>query len=99
MLAIQLSINVLWLPLLVILSAICGFAYRSSQITKFKKQISSLEKEMLNSHAEILKLQEEMVRLQKNNSNSKSLVVAMKDMPAEDSNELRKDKSTRTKVN
>ena len=98
MLAIQFSVNVLWLPLLVALSALCGFAFRSSQIRKFRKQISSLEKEMLNSHAEILKLQEEMVRIHRN-SNTKSLVVAMKDIPAEETNENRQDKGPRKKVN
>lgn len=99
MLAILFSINILWVPVLVVVSVIAGFSFRSYQIKKLKKQVSSLEKEMLNSHAEILQLQEEMVRLQHKNNAQKSLVVSMKDMPpADDNKDLNKEVGPRKKI-
>jgi hypothetical protein len=98
MLAISISINIFWLPALVIVSAVLGFAFRSHQITRLKKQVSSLEKEMLNSHAEILHLQEELVRMQNNQNNSKSLVVSMKELPAQEEGKDLKDIANRKKV-
>jgi hypothetical protein len=81
MLAILFTIDVIWMPFAVIVAAIAGFSLRSAQIRKYKKQVSSLEREMLNSHAEILNLQSEIVKMQ-SKSTSKTLVVAMKEMPA-----------------
>jgi hypothetical protein len=86
MLAILFSIDIMWVPLIVVLSLLAGFSLRSHQIKKLKKQVSALEKEMLNSHAEILQMQEEMVRLRQNHSASKSLVVSMKEVPPSDEN-------------
>jgi hypothetical protein len=99
MLAISISINILWLPVLMMISAFVGFLFRSQQIIKLKKQVSSLEKEMLNSHAEILQLHEEIVRVQTKQTNSQSLVVSMKDVSGQEENkELLKDISKRKKV-
>src|SRR5687768_15263762 len=86
MLAISFSINIMWVPLIVVISLLAGFSLRSHQIKKLKKQVSTLEKEMLNSHAEILQMQEEMVRLQQKNTAGKSLVVSMKEVPPSDDN-------------
>jgi hypothetical protein len=91
MLAISISINVIWVPLIVVLSALAGFIFRSERIIKLKKEVSSLEREMLNSHAEILTLQQEIVRAQNKQTNSKSLVVSMKDVqPTDESDERKK---------
>jgi len=99
MLAILFSINIVWVPLIVVLSVVAGFAFRSRQIKKLKKQVSALEKEMLNSHAEILQMQEEMVRLQNKNTAQKSLVVSMKEVPPSDEKkDLHKDLSPHKKV-
>jgi hypothetical protein len=88
MLAISITVNVLWIVLSVAFSFVAGFIFRSNQIHKLKKQVGSLEKEMLTNHAEILSLHEELVRVQSKNTNPKTLVVAMKDVaPAEDANE------------
>jgi hypothetical protein len=84
MLAILFPIDIVWVPLIVVLSAVAGFAFRSRQIRKLRKQVSALEKEMLNSHAEILHMQEQMVRLQNKNNAQKSLVVSMKEVPPSD---------------
>lgn len=84
MLAIEMSVNVLWLPLIVLFSAFAGFMLRSQQIKNSKRRILSLEDEMLNNHAEILKLQEQLAELQKNLAvGNKSKVVSMKD-PGQD---------------
>ena len=99
MLAILFTIDVIWLPLAMVLSAIAGFSFRSLQIQRLKKQVSSLEKEMLNSHAELLNLQEEMARIQNKQANVKSLVVSMKEVPpAEEKVELHKESNSRKKI-
>jgi len=80
MLAITVSINVLWLFVIAFISAIAGFYVRGDQTKKRNKQVLSLENEMLKSHEEILKLQKEIVKLEKmNNPPYKSRVVPMKD--------------------
>jgi len=100
MLAISILINVLWLPLIVLCSALAGYIFRSQQILKAKKQVSSLEREMLNNHAEILTLQQEIVKLQSKNSTPKSLVVNMKEVPASEENvEKNAELGVRKKVN
>jgi hypothetical protein len=80
MLAIIVSINVLWIFLIAVVSAMTGFFVRGDQSKKRDKQVLSLENEMLKSHEEILKLQKEIVKLEKmNNPPYKSRVVPMKD--------------------
>ena len=84
MLAIELSVNVLWLPFIILFSALAGFTLRSRQIKRSKRRILTLEDEMLNNHAEILKLQEQLAELQNNLvTGNKSKVVSMKD-PVQD---------------
>jgi hypothetical protein len=99
MLAILFNIDAIWLPIAMIFSAIAGFSFRSLQLRKLKKQVSSLEKEMLNSHAEVLSLQEQMARLENRNANVKSLVVSMKEVPPTDEKaELHKQGNSRKKI-
>ena len=75
-----LSISILWLPVIVLVSGVVGFLFRSYQITKCKKRILSLENEMLNNHAEILKLQQELVTVKNDGGGgSKTRIVNMKD--------------------
>ena len=90
MLAISLTVNVLWIVLSVVISFVAGFILRGSQTEKLKKQIGYLEKEMLTNHAEILRLHEELVNIQSKTTNPKTLVVAMKEMPAAEDTESRK---------
>jgi hypothetical protein len=99
MLAITITINIIWIPLIALISVVIGYAYRSNQISKLNNQISSLEREMLNSHAEILTLQQELVQIQNKSSNSKSLVVSMKEVPTEEEKEKNSDLANRKKVN
>lgn len=99
MLAILFSIDIVWVPVIIALSVVAGFAFRSRQIRKLRKQVSALEKEMLNSHAEILNLQEEMVRLQNKNTAQKSLVVSMKEVsPSDEIKDHHNDVTGRKKV-
>jgi Tfp pilus assembly protein PilN len=84
----NLSISILWLPLIVLLAAFAGFLFRSSQIAKSKKRIIYLENEMLRNHAEILKLQQEMIENERNNVLAhKSRVVPMKESPPDENSE------------
>jgi hypothetical protein len=80
-----LSISIFWLPVIVLISAVVGFLFRSYQIAKCKKRILSLETEMLSNHAEILKLQQELVNLKKEpGSGSKTRIVTMNDPQQQD---------------
>jgi|GEM_PF-1550940 len=84
----NLSISILWLPLIFLISACGGFFFRSAQIKKAKKRVLNLESEMLNNHAEILKLQHEIARMEKTSDLTyKSRVVPMKDSQSDDSSE------------
>ncbi|MEJ7737714.1 MAG: hypothetical protein WKF97_09830 [Chitinophagaceae bacterium] len=84
MLAIAISVNVMWLPLIIAFSAFAGFFLRSAQIKKSTKRILSLENEMLKNHAEILKLNKELVELG-NAIPNKTRIVSMKEnQPAEE---------------
>jgi predicted RNase H-like nuclease (RuvC/YqgF family) len=84
----NLSISVLWLPVITLISAYAGFYFRSSQIKKSKKRILYLENEMLQNHAEILKLQQELVETEKiYGLGHKSRVVPMKDSQADGNSE------------
>ena len=75
MLAIELSVPVLVLALVVACAFALGFVFRSSQIKSCKKKILELEKEMLNNHAEILELQKERALLVKQFKESKIPVI------------------------
>jgi len=79
MLVIEITVNVLWLPLLIAFSAFAGFFLRSAQNKKSTKRVHSLENEMLKNHAEILKLNKEIVDLTNSLPNNKTRIVNMKD--------------------
>ena len=98
MLAIEISVNVLWLPFIILFSALAGYTLRSQQIKRSRRRILSLEDEMLNNHAEILKLQEQLAELQKSlATNNKSKVVPMKD-PAQDEKKDNPDSTERKRT-
>lgn len=80
----ELSLNFLWLPFIVFVSALAGFLLRSAQLKKVRQKVLSLENEMLQNHAEILQLQKELVKLQNNPGNSKTPVVNIKDSSSEE---------------
>ncbi len=79
-------INVLWVPAIVLASAIIGFLMRKGQLAKSQRRILSLENEMLQNHAEILRLQQDLARAEKSvpDRSSSTPVVPMKDSSATD---------------
>jgi hypothetical protein len=62
-LAIEITLNIFWIPLICLIFALGGFIFRSSQIARLRHQVRSLEKQNLQSDAEILVLQKENVAL------------------------------------
>lgn len=56
-LAIEITLNILWIPVACLLSAIAGFVMRSAQLNKLRDHIHSLEKQNLQADAEILALE------------------------------------------
>lgn len=84
MLAIVLSINIMWLFLITGISIVTGYIFRSNQIRKKQKHIFFLESEMLRSHEEILKLQQELAKQDKeSNPPHKIRVIPIKDPKTE----------------
>ena len=80
------TINVLWLPLIVLCSAFFGYIFRKATVIKSQKRVLSLENEMLSNHAEILKLQQELATLERSRaSQSTTPVVPMKDAGTDES--------------
>ncbi len=76
---IEIQLNLLLIPFIVIASALIGFALRSHHIKNLKMKVVSLENEMLQNHAEILTLQKEMAGTNRFSSESKTPVVNIKD--------------------
>lgn len=64
-LAIEMYVHVMWLPLAVILSALAGMLFRTAQLKKSKKRVLSLENDMLRCHADILKLEQKLAVAEK----------------------------------
>jgi uncharacterized protein YlxW (UPF0749 family) len=58
-LAIVITLNVIWIPIICLICAICGFIIRSVEIGNLKKQVFDLEKQTYQADAEILALQKE----------------------------------------
>lgn len=75
MLFIPLTIDVIWLCVLMTFTLITGFWFRSSQLKKLKRKIAELEREMVLNHAEILELQKEKLELQDKLKGSFSIPV------------------------
>lgn len=84
MLAIELVIHVLWLPLVIAISVMAGMLFRIVQLKKFRKQVLFLESEMMNNHAEILKLQQKLAPFEKSSAEITTPVVPIKEQANED---------------
>jgi hypothetical protein len=66
LLAIEITLNVIWIPVVCLGFALLGFMFTRSQIGSLKEKIRDLEKEMLQNHSEILSLQKENTMLVNN---------------------------------
>jgi cell division protein FtsL len=80
------SFNIDLLTLLVIigLSVLLGFALRSRQLKKKKRQIAELEKDMMQAYAEILEIQKEYCDLESRIKDLAIPVISMKHTPKEE---------------
>ena len=88
MLAIQLTINVILLSLVVAIAAFLGFIFRSQQIRSLKRKVISLENEMLSNHSEILDLQRENASLEQQLLQLHIPVISMKTTRDEKSGDI-----------
>lgn len=80
------TVNVLWLPFIVLGSAIFGFLFRKAKLMKSQRRVLSLENEMLANHAEILRLQQDLAVYSKEKAaRSSTPVVPMKDSNSDES--------------
>jgi hypothetical protein len=66
MFAIEMSVNIFVLPLLVVLSLAAGLLFRKNKVRSLQRRIVELENEMLISHAEILGLQKSKAENEQN---------------------------------
>ena len=87
MFAIDLTLSVLSLFLIIISAFLIGYAYKSRQLKKKQIKISELRREMINNHAYILELQKEFLTLEQQLKFTKTPVlpikVNIKDYPEE----------------
>lgn len=100
MLSIEFSINILVLALIVIVSAMIGFALRASQLSKSRSKIEELEREILNNYAEILALEKENTGMEAKLQDIQIPVIPIKTAMKEDIHEIDKypDVSLRKKL-
>lgn len=83
MLFIEISLNLLWIPVMALVFALLGYAWRREQTRKARREITVLENEMLKNHAEILFLQKELANFRAK-TDSKTPVVRIKDAGLDD---------------
>jgi hypothetical protein len=88
MLAIELTIGILPLSLILLSAFFTGFLLRGSQLRSSRKKVLELEKEMLSNHADILELQKEKASMLKQMKEAKIPVIPM-NTPKEDNDKNR----------
>ena len=94
-LAIEITLNILWIPLVFIFGALAGFIFRTAQLNKLRKKVFECEKQSLHQDAEILVLQKEITQLQEQLKNNPAPVIPL--TPKETSENL-PDTGTRKKL-
>ena len=94
-LAIEITVNILWIPLACLISAIVGFIFRSAQLNKLRGQMHRLENQMRQTDAEILSIQRENGFLQDQLKNSTAPVIPI---TTKESQENLPDSSARKKM-
>ncbi len=77
MIAIQLSLSVFPVFMLMVCAFVAGFLVRGGRLKVFRKKVLDLEKEMLSNHADILALEKEKAILLKQMKESKIPVIPM----------------------
>jgi len=74
-LAIEITLNIFWIPLVCLICAFAGFLFRSAQLNKLKDHVRALERQSLQSDAEILALHKENGLLQEQIKNNPVPVI------------------------
>jgi len=74
-LAIEITLNIFWIPLACLISVIVGYSVRSVQLNRLREQIRKLNKQTLQADAEILSLQRENTLLQEQVKNNPVPVI------------------------
>ena len=95
-LAIEITLNIFWIPLACLVSAIAGFALRSSQLHKLREQVRILERQNLQADSEILTLQKANGLLQEQLTNSTVPVIPI--MTTKENPETLPDTASRKKL-
>ena len=82
-LAIEITLNIIWIALICLICAVAGFLVRSLLISRLKSRVFDLEKQTLQNDAEILALQKENAQLQDQLKNTQVPVIPItqKDNP------------------
>jgi hypothetical protein len=91
----EITISIVFLAAIILVSVSLGFLISKARISKQKSTISKLEVEMLHNHSEILQLQKELS--DKENPQSKTPIVSIKDTSAESAQEQQAQVSRLTK--
>src|SRR5215831_8795638 len=76
-LAIEITLNILWIPLVFIVGALAGFIFRTAQLNKLRRRIFESEKQSLHQDAEILMLQRENMQLKDQLKNNPTPVIPL----------------------
>jgi hypothetical protein len=94
-LAIEITLNILWIPIIFIIGALAGFILRTAQLNRLKRKIFDSERQSLHQDAEILALQKENSQLMEQLKNNSAPVIPL---TAKEPSENLPDTSTRKKL-
>src|SRR6476620_3987778 len=94
-LAIEITLNIIWIPLACIFSALVGLIIRSVELHKLKSKNHQLERQCLSSDAEILSLYQEIAQIRDQLKNNNAPVMPIN---AKESTDKTPDTSTRKKM-
>ena len=86
MFAIEFTLSLFTLIVLVGTAILVGYSFRSNKLKKRQMKISELRKEMVSNHAHILELEKENVLLEKEIRSQKTPVLSLK-IPVSDKKE------------
>lgn len=86
----EVTLNIYLLTLIVTLSVLAGFSFRTKIIQKSRSKIQELEREILNNHEQILDLERETFVMENQIQDIKSPVIAMKAPPGNEELRLAK---------
>jgi hypothetical protein len=93
--AIEITLNILWIPLACLVSGLLGLIIRSVEVKKLKGKNIQLEKQCLSSDAEILSLYKEIAQIRDELKNNAVPVIPI---TAKESTDKSPDTSARKKL-